>query len=119
MINIDEKPMECKVRETVLRMLERAMHYNSTSTNQTDTGNKPSFYVRFYGHVALLEVEIDVDGFAVGCESEKHTVYLTEHKYGCTSDKIQNRLVAILKRMEEVYSAWYEKEHAKNEEEYK
>ena len=47
MINIDEKPMECKVRETVLRMLERAMHYNSTSTNQTDTGNKPSFLCPF------------------------------------------------------------------------
>ena len=116
MINIDEKPMECKVRDTVLRILERAMHYNNTKTKKEATGDKPTFFVEFSGHTAQLDVGIEVNGYDSETDFKhrniiNYTVYLTENEYGRTSDKIQNQLVAILKRMEEVYTAWYEKEH--------
>ena len=111
MINIDEKPMECKVRDTVLRILERAMHYNNTSTKQELTESKPTFFVWFNGHTAQLDVFIEAVGWSEKSGSERYCVFLTESKYRPTADEIQNQLVAILKRMEEVYSAWYEKEH--------
>lgn len=116
MKKIDEKPMDCKVRDTVLRILERAMHYNNTKTKKEETGDKPTFFVEFSGHTAQLDVGIEVNGYDSETDFKhrniiNYTVYLTENEYGLTSDKIQNQLVAILKRMEEVYSAWYEKEH--------
>lgn len=117
MKKIDEKPMDCKVRDTVLRIMERALFYNNTKTEQEKTGNKPTFFVNFYGHTAELEVSIAVNGYIDHGYSERYNVYLTARGYYPVK-KIQNQLVTILKRMEEVYSAWYEKEHAKNEEEY-
>ena len=116
MINIEEKPMECKVRDTVLRIIERALMYNSTSTDKEITGNKPTFFVDFSGHIAQIQVSIYVEGWVEGwgvdSNPERYVVYLTENKYGGrTADGIRTQLVAILKRMEEVYSAWYEKEH--------
>ena len=40
------KPMSTKVRDTVLRIVERAMYYNNTPTKQECTGDKPTFFVK-------------------------------------------------------------------------
>ena len=47
-----EKPITAEVRELVLRIVERAMSYNSTKTGQELTSGKPTFFVRFAGHTA-------------------------------------------------------------------
>lgn len=111
MKDFTEKPIDTKVRETALRIMERALFYNSTRTQREYTNSKPTFLVWFSGHTGNLEVRIYENGWKLGDESEHFTVYLSERGYNGTSDEIQSELVLVLKRMEEIYKNWYEKEY--------
>lgn len=106
-----EKPITAEVRELVLRIMERAMLYNSTKTGQELTSGKPTFFVRFAGHTAALYVDIYANGWDQGGKSEGFDIYLSGSEYNGTADEIQNELISVLKRMEEVYDVWYEKEN--------
>lgn len=111
MNDFNEKPITAEVRELVLRIMERAMFYNSTKTGQELTSGKPTFFVRFAGHTAALYVNIYANGWESGNKSEDFDIYLSESEYTGTADEIQNELVSVLKRMEEAYDVWYEKEY--------
>ena len=111
MNDFNEKPITAEVRELVLRIMERAMFYNSTKTGQELTSGKPTFFVRFAGHTAALYVNIYANGWESGNKSEDFDIYLSESEYTGTADEIQNELVSVLKRMEEAYDVWYEKEN--------
>ncbi|MBQ7981670.1 MAG: hypothetical protein IJ305_08735, partial [Oscillospiraceae bacterium] len=100
------------VRALVHEIVDRAMSYNSTQTEQELTSNKPTFFVRFSGHTAALYVNIHANGWEPDSKSEDFDIYLSERDYSGTADEIQNELVSILKRMEEIYTNWYEKEYA-------
>lgn len=106
-----EKPIDTKVRETALRIMERAMFYNSTKTGQELTSGKPTFFVRFAGHTAALYVDIYANGWDQGGKSEGFDIYLSESEYNGTADEIQSELASVLRRMEEAYDVWYEKEN--------
>lgn len=106
-----EKPITAEVRELVLRIVERAMFYNSTSTRQELTSSKPTFIVRFYSHVAILDVDIYPDGYKCEGTLEFFRVHLCEEVGYRTVDDIQNKLESVTKRMEEAYDVWYEKEY--------
>lgn len=106
---MNEKPMDCKVRELALRIFERAMFYNNTSTTQELTGNKPTFFVNFLGHTAGFELDIAVDGYTRSRKLERHVVYLTEGEYR-PLEEILTELEYILHRMQAVYDDWYESE---------
>lgn len=112
MTDLSEKPIDTKVRETTLRIMERAMFYNSTATKKEYTGDKPTFFVKFSGHTAALDVDIHKQGWKSGDEAESFTVYLSERGYNGTVEDIQKELVSVLKRMEEVYDVWYKQEYA-------
>lgn len=106
-----EKPITAEVRELVLRIVERAIYYNNTQTQQSITSGKPTFFVYFSGHTAALYVNIHTNGWEPNGNSESFVIYLAENYYNGTADEIQNELVSVLKRMEEVYTTWYEKEN--------
>lgn len=106
-----EKPITAEVRELVLRIVERAIYYNNTQTQQSITSGKPTFFVYFSGHTAALYVNIYANGWDQGGKSEDFDIYLSERDYSGTADEIQTELVSVLKRMEEVYTTWYEKEN--------
>lgn len=111
MNDFNEKPITAEVRELVLRIMERAMFYNSTSTEQKITGNKPTFFVKFSGHIATLEVDIHTSGWNSQCNSEEFAIRLVEVGYNGTPDDIRSKLESVIKRMEEVYDVWHEKEN--------
>lgn len=106
-----EKPITTEVRTLVLRIVDRAMSYNSMRTEQELTSNKPTFFVSFTGHTACLYVEIHANGWKPESKSEDFIIRLSEGEYNGTCEDIQSELVSILKRMEEIYKNWYEKEH--------
>lgn len=106
-----EKPITAEVRELVLKIVERAMFYNNTQTQQSITSGKPTFFVRFAGHTAALYVNIYANGWDQGGKSEDFDIYLSERDYSGTATEIQGELASALRRMEEVYGVWYEKEH--------
>lgn len=111
MNDFNEKPITAEVRALVHEIVDRAMFYNSTKTGQELTSGKPTFFVRFAGHTAALYVDIYANGWDQGGKSEGFDIYLSESEYNGTADEIQNELVSALKRMEEAYDVWYEKEY--------
>lgn len=111
---LGEMPMDEKVHNMALAIVNRALHYNNTKTRQGLTGNKPTFFTDLSGHTAEINVRIYPNGYVEGGEKEQYVVYLTENKFNPLDD-IKSQLSDILKRMEEVYTAWYEKENPHDE----
>ena len=112
-MNDFEKPIDTKVRETALRIMERAMFYNSTATTQDCTGSKPTFFVDFQGHTCCLYISVDSKGYGESSTTirlDDFGICLCEREYH-TVDEIQSKLEAVLNRMEEIYATWYEKEY--------
>lgn len=113
----NEKPMSTKVRDMVLRIMERAMYYNDVSTKQELTGEKPTFFVNFSGHCGIISVHCYPYGYRQGAEDAycggEIPFRLCESEY-ITEDEIINDLHRILSDMEDYYDSWYfgkEKKH--------
>ena len=51
------------VSEKIGKVLEMAAQINSSQTSRDITGDKPTIFVEFYGHVALFEVRIHFFGW--------------------------------------------------------
>lgn len=103
-----EKPITAEVRKLVHEIVDRFLDYNPTMTRQETTGSKPTFFLDFEGTICTLAVRTYVNGYSSNSECE----YLTEVQ----GDKLNGKdtlthLQGILKRMEEIYNDWYEKEH--------
>ena len=107
----NEKPVTAEVRALVHETVDRFLDYNPTVTQQEDTGSKPTFFLYFSGHTAALYVNIYANGWDQGGKSEDFDIYLSESDYSGTATEIQGELASVLRRMEEVYGVWYEKEH--------
>lgn len=109
------KPMSTKVRDTVLRIRERALFYNNTPTKQEYTGDKPTFIDEYYGHCASIEVRCYPHGYIEGGECTYcggDTCFrLCESEYR-TEDDILNDLNRILSDMERYYTDWYTRQEA-------
>jgi len=104
-----EKPITAEVRKLVHEIVDRFLDYNPTMTRQETTGDKPTFILNLEGTICTLAVRAYANGYIYTSECE----YLTEVQ----GDKLNRkdtltRLQGILKRMEEIYNDWYEKENA-------
>lgn len=51
------------VSEKIGKVLEMAAQLNPSSTSRDITGDKPTIFVEFYGHVSLFEVRIHSYGW--------------------------------------------------------
>lgn len=104
------KPMSTKVRDTVLRIVERAMYYNNTPTEQEYTGDKPTFFVNFSGHCGIISVHCYPHGYKKKGEDTycggDISFRLCESEY-TTEDEIMDDLRRILNDMERIYNDWY------------
>ena len=49
--------------QKVSQIVELAVNFNNSETNQEVTGNKPTFSVEFYGHICALEVRVRIKGY--------------------------------------------------------
>ena len=109
------KPMSTKVRDTVLRIRERALFYNNTPTKQECTGDKPTFFVDFSGHCGIISVRC----YPYGCKEGAENTYcgddirfeLCESKY-TSEEEILNDLNRTLSDMERYYTDWYTRQEA-------
>lgn len=114
---MEEKEMTAEVRRLALKIFETALMYNSTSTEQEYTGEKPTFFVNFSGHCATLEVQCYPNGY------DKHSLFfyvggnvlhlLCESENRSENDII-NALETILEEMDDIYKHWQKKEELKN-----
>lgn len=108
----NEEPMTTEVRDMVLRIMERAMYYNNTPTNQEYTDDKPTFFVDFSGHCGIISVCCYpygyIKGGEVACCGGDINFSLCESEY-ITEDEISENLNRILSNMERYYKDWYTK----------
>lgn len=51
------------VSEKIGKVIEMAAQINSSKTSRDITGEKPTIFVEFYGHVSLFEVRIHFNGW--------------------------------------------------------
>lgn len=55
--------MTNEIKQRVLEIMELAVTFNDSETRQELTGNKPTFFVEFYGHICGLEVRANINGY--------------------------------------------------------
>lgn len=71
------------VRKKVLKIMELAMLINDSPTEQEYTGNKPTVFVEFLGHIAELHTHIAPEGWyddITTDETEFYIFCLTENE---------------------------------------
>lgn len=113
------KPMSTKVRDTVLRIVERAIYYNNTPTRRELTGDKPTFDVRFNGCNGKFIYNCFIKG-----DSYKWNYWETMEQPQSGSivrlceddnwpeDRILRALENITADMEHHYDDWYTRQEA-------
>ena len=102
--------MTKEITQRVLEIMELAVSFNSSATMQKFTGNKPTFFVVFSGHICGLEVRANIIGYP-----ESPVVYLSgegvtrgykpTYLDGAEKQTLQD-LDAVLAEMRRIISEW-------------
>lgn len=91
------KEQQQETREIVKQIFALALAINPNETGQDKTGNKPTVFVRFSGHVAGVEVEVYPNGWDSGFgwagEDDdiviRYTIYLDDEYFTATIDEYE------------------------------
>ncbi len=105
-------------RRKAQRILELAMKINNTATQRKLTGDKPTVYVWFSGHVNELNVRIHSDGWFEKSDPDYYySIYLSDDSLNDkpAEDKL-DECISILKDIWQKYKPAYTKEPAQIEE---
>ena len=85
-----------EAREIVKQIFHLALAINPNVTKQDTTGKKPSVFVGFSGHVAAVDVEIDLNGWDSGACAEdeslnviRYTIYLDDEDFIARVDEYE------------------------------
>lgn len=102
-------------RQKISRIFDLALKLNETPTEQEITGEKPTIFVRFSGHIAACNLYIHSNGYASGvsvveqfdiplCRDWQIDPYCTgDVKLRVSVDELVNE---ALKRIEEICLQW-------------
>ena len=77
------KEQQKETREIVKQIFNLALAVNPNDTEQDTTGNKPTVFVNFSGHIAGVEVEIYHDGWdsEKECSQTCYMIYLGDERF--------------------------------------
>jgi hypothetical protein len=88
------------VSEKIGKVIEMAAQLNSSSTSRDVTGNKPTIFVMFSGHVSLFEVQIHSLGWGDAPYDEPDyswKIYIYEDQ-----ENVKEQLDCIINLLEEL-----------------
>ncbi|MEE0264368.1 MAG: hypothetical protein UD936_01975 [Acutalibacteraceae bacterium] len=101
------------VNRKAQRILELAMKINNIPTKREVTGNKPTVFVWFSGHVNLLNVEIHSNGWVEKSVPDYvHQIYLSDE----SADDMLNECISVLKNIWQKYRPVHTEELTQDEE---
>ena len=90
------KGQQNEAREIVKQIFNLALAVNPNDTTQDKTGNKPTVFVRFSGHVAAVDVAIHLNGWDSGaCAVDesldviRYTIYLDDENFIAWDDEYE------------------------------
>lgn len=83
------KEEQSEAKEIVKQIFILALAINSNRTKQSVTGNKPTVFVSFYGHVAGVDVSISRNGWAESDDEShitRYTLFLDDDYFTIWAD---------------------------------
>ena len=90
------KGQQNESREIVKQIFNLALAVNPNDTKQDTTGNKPTVFVRFSGHVAAVDVAIHLTGWdSRACAVDesldviRYTIYLDDEDFIAWDDEYE------------------------------
>lgn len=89
------KEQQKEAREIVKQIFNLALAINPNDTKQDTTGNKPTVFVRFSGHVAAVDVTIHLNGWdSRACAVDeplvmRYTIYLDDEDFIAWDDEYE------------------------------
>lgn len=83
-----------------------ALEFNGKPTKQELTGNKPTIFVDFAGHVCELDVGISMDGWSFSANKAVKLIYLDRPSAAKELDKTLKTLKAVIAEYEERENRW-------------
>jgi len=107
---MDELPTTQECAEIALEIIKRAMMYNRVPTERATTGDKPTFFVWFSGHVNALDLQIQPIGWGDNEPELQYEIALSPQPWRPASI-IAEELHDALDKMVEVQKAWEEKQN--------
>lgn len=90
-----------KVKSKVLEIMALALEFNGKPTKQECTGNKPTIFVDFAGHVCELDVGIYMDGWSFSANKDVKWMYLDSPSAAKELDRTLTDLKTIIAKYEE------------------
>lgn len=93
--------MKKSIKEKVLEIMALALEFNGKPTKQELTGNKPTIFVDFAGHVCELDVGIYIDGWGSSATKDVKLMYLDSPSAAKELDRTLTDLKTIIAKYEE------------------
>lgn len=103
-------PTTEQAQRLVTEIFEFAIRNNAVPTQRTETGERPTFFVKYSGHTAGLTVHISPNGWRGSEKGEVYYIFLSPTEYK-TAEEIEARMEQVLARMTEVMNVWEAKQH--------
>lgn len=90
------KKIEKKRREGIHKVLDLVLDVNGLESRRKElTGDKPTVFFSFSGHVASIMVSVYKDGWATGIEDDLNLVHYLGEDYGDSLKKISQKLTEV------------------------
>ena len=93
--------MKKSINEKVLEIMAVALEFNGKPTKQELTGNKPTIFVDFAGHVCELDVGIYMDGWSSSANKDVKQMYLDSPSVAKELETTLTDLKTIIAKYEE------------------
>lgn len=92
--------MTDETRIKVLTIMNLAMMINNSETCKEVSGEKPTIFVKFYGHVCQIEVCIYENGYADNGEHADYRTYLDNKlkNYNADLDEVITKLMDLCRK---------------------
>lgn len=104
------KEQQQETREIVKQIFALALAINPNDTKQDTTGNKPTVFVNFGGHIAGVEVEIYHDGWdsEKECSQTRYMIYLGDEMFTKSVDEYKplSKAKAALAELKRIAEEW-------------
>lgn len=105
-------PTTERAQRLVTEIFEFVIRNNAVPTRRELTGEHPTFFVWYSGHINELTVHISPNGWSGSEEDETYDVYLSTDEH-ITAEEIESELEKVLARMAKVMNEWEAKQHDK------
>lgn len=91
--------MKANIIEKVIRINQLALILNGKSTNREKTGDKPTVFFNFYGHVCIFDIWIHDKGWSKDEPYNRESEYWSADLENDESEKILDEVIQVLSGM--------------------